>query len=377
MPDSEREDLLRRARERGIAWPSKMGNAELAAAIAATDAAGEGSEGKERITDRRRRLATRLAEHVDPETRCPWRSIEGFGCGLPAVAGRERCLLHGGGDITDLAVPVTGRLGFDTWPVLWRHMWLASYDVDDFGLDPLVAEMAWHVLNVLYFDYFRVEVEGISHVPASGPALLAANHGGGALPYDAAMLQLAVANEAAVPRRVRVLATEIFNMLPGVSHLYRKAGGAYATPDDAHRLLSSGHLVGVFPEGERGFMKPVWQAYRLQRFGRGGFVASAGTVAAPIVPVAILGSEEVHPAVAVSARLADLVKLVFPQQRVDRIAMFLNPIPLPVRWTIRFLPPIDVGGGPDPLEMLETAESVRDVIQKNLEEMLAARTRLY
>jgi len=124
-------------------------------------------------------------------------------------------------------------------------------------------------------------------------------------------------------------------------------------------------------------MKPVWQAYRLQRFGRGGFVASAGTVAAPIVPVAILGSEEVHPAVAVSARLADLVKLVFPQQRVDRIAMFLNPIPLPVRWTIRFLPPIDVGGGPDPLEMLETAESVRDVIQKNLEEMLAARTRLY
>jgi 1-acyl-sn-glycerol-3-phosphate acyltransferase len=300
-------------------------------------------------------------------------SIEGHPCGLPLVVGAEACGLHGGGDIHDTAVPLTGELGFQTWPTLWRHLFLATYDVDPIGLDPIVAEMAWHVVNGLYFDYFRVEVEGIEHVPMDRPALLVANHGGAALPYDAAMLSLAVMNEAPLPRRVRVIGTEIFNMLPWVSHLYRKVGAAYATREDAALLLERGHLVGVFPEGERGFMKPVWEAYRLQRFGRGGFVALAEEAKAPIVPVAIVGSEEVHPAVMVSRRLARLVRLFFPEQRVEEIAVFLNPLPLPVRWHIRFLQPVEARGDADPLGMLERTEEVRRSVQDTLDAMLAER----
>ena len=69
-------------------------------------------------------------------------------------------------------------------------------------------------------------------------------------------------------------------------------------------------------------MKPVWQAYQVQRFGRGGFVDLAERTGTPIVPVAIVGAEEVHPAITVSKRLASMVRMIFPTQRVEEIAVF-------------------------------------------------------
>jgi 1-acyl-sn-glycerol-3-phosphate acyltransferase len=333
---------------------------------------GDRVEARARRTD----LYERLSRLVDQKRRCGWRSIEGHGCGLPNLRGSDACALHSSEDRYDVAAPATGQLGFETWPTLFRHLHLATYDVDPIGLDPVIHEMVWHVMNGLYFDYFRVDVEGIEHVPMDGPAMLVANHGGAALPYDAAMLSLAVLNSAERPRRVRVSATEIFNMLPWVSHMYRKVGAVYASRDDARHVLANGGLLGVFPEGESGFMKPVWQAYHVQRFGRGGFVHLAETAGVPIVPVAILGAEEVHPAVAVSKRLAQLIRMVFPQQRVEEVAIFLNPIPLPVHWHIRFLPPVmpeNPGAEPDPLRMLERSEAIRRSVQSTLDTQLAAR----
>ena len=329
---------------------------------------------------RRRRLYERLGRFVDHERRCPWRSEENHACGLPAAVDDEFCVLHGSTDLADVAIPVLGRLGFDTWPTLLRHSWLASYDIDPIGLDPLVAEVGWHLLNYLYFDYFRVEVDGIEHLPLQGPALVVANHGGAALPYDGFLLGVTAANEAPVPRRIRIAATEIFNLVPWLSHLYRKVGGVYASRTDAAYVLRNGHILGVFPEGERGFMKPVWNAYEVQRFGRGGFVTLAEGAAAPIVPVAIVGSEEVHPAVTVSKRLARLVRLAFPDQRVEGVAVFLNPLPLPVRWRIRFLPPVMPAGAhaaEDPLWVLERTEEVRASVQAALNEMLAERDSIW
>ena len=349
---------------------------EVVEGFSAIQIPGISSEDRAEARERRQILHERLAALVDTTRHCPWRSIEGHPCGLPLVAGTERCGLHGDGSIADVSIPLTGTLGFSAWPSLWRHLTLATYDVDAFGLDPVVAEMVWHVLNGVFYDYFRVEVEGIEHVPIDGPGVLVANHGGAALPYDAAMLALAVMNEASVPRRVRVIGTEIFNMLPTVSHLYRKVGAAYAARDDAREILRRGHLLGVFPEGEHGFMKPVWEAYRVGRLGRGGFAEIAQEAGAPIVPVAIIGSEEVHPAVMTSKRLARLVRIFFPDQRVDEIAVALNPIPLPVRWKIRFLEPIAAtahGDDVDALDMLERSEDVRRSIQHALDDMLAGR----
>lgn len=399
-------ELLALARAAQIPGRSRMTKAELITALSRTAALGrEDGAGTETSpphivtsradevvvrhvvpnadsspADRRRALDARLAAHFDMETRCPWSTDEGFICGLPVIAGARVCALHGGIDIFDRALPLGGRLGFATWPRLLRHLMLVTYDTDELGLDPVVAELAWHLTNLLYFDYFRVDVEGNHHLPASGPAMLAANHGGAALPYDAFMLAAAVANEAAVPRRLRVIGTEIFNMLPFVSHLYRKAGGAYASREDAELLLSRGRLVGVFPEGEKGFMKPVWEAYQVQRFGRGGFLNLAERHGAPIVPVAIVGSEEVHPAVGVSETLARVVRLIWPEQRVDQMAVVLNPVPLPVRWHIRFLPPVPPEGVDslrDPLRTLERTEAIRTSVQEALDEMVTDRRSMF
>ena len=394
-----KQELLELARAANVRGRSSMTKAELVDALESIDAAPEGpdepeagdhvdddglppfvipgisSEDRAEARARRAALSDRLATYVDPSRHCTWTSIEGHPCGLPVLADTDRCGLHGDGVLADQAIPLTGSLGFSSWPALWRHLALATYDVDPFGLDPVVAEMAWHVLNGLYYDYFRVEVEGIEHVPTDGGAVLVANHGGAMLPYDGAMLSLAVMNESAVPRRVRVMATEIFNMLPAVSHLYRKVGATYAAREDAREILRRGHLLGVFPEGERGFMKPVWEAYRVGRLGRGGFAEMASEARVPIVPVAIVGSEEVHPAVMVSRRLARLVRMFFPEQRVEEIAISLNPVPLPIKWKIRFLPPIEHADDVelDALDQLERAEDVRRQIQDALDELLIGR----
>ena len=377
--DLTKKQILEVARELGIRGRSRMTKAELLKAIvsARSEAAPETTAppGYDAAA-RRTALAVRLDSFVDHARSCNWRSVEGHPCGLPAIKEHPRCAIHGGIDIADVAVPANGRLGFDTWPSLLRHIWLASYDIDPIGLDPAVAEMFWHLANYMYFEYFRVEVEGVENLPLAGPVLLAANHGGAALPYDAVMLTLSILNEMPLPRRARVMGTEIFNASPTLSHFYRKIGGVYASRADASFLLNRGHMVGVFPEGVRAFQKSFSQAYQVQRFGRGGFVTMAERHAAPVVPVAIVGSDEVHPALFSSQLLARLVRLIWPSQRVEEMAVYLNLIPLPIRWRIRFLEPIapsHAGTDPDPLEMLERTEEIRQMIQQNLTEMLAER----
>lgn len=384
------QELRSLARALDVRGRSSMSKAELVRSVAdglksseplpETPSREPGRRGGMRGEERRKTTRDRLGSLVDRDRTCNFVTIEGFACGLPPVCDFDRCALHGGANISDLAIPAAGSLGFDTWPALIRHLQMASYDIDALGLDPVIAEMLWHLGNYVYFDYFRVETQGIEHVPMDGAAVLASNHGGAAIPYDALMLQMAVTNEAPLPRRVRVIGTEIFNMIPTYSHLYRKSGAAYAAKEDAMWVLENGHLLGVFPEGVQGFQKPGSEAYRLQRFGRGGFVKLAMRSGAPIVPVAVLGSEEVHPALFTSKRLAQLVRLVFPQQRVEEMAVWLNPIPLPVRWQVRFLEPIDVGPAtdrPDRLTVLETAETVRGRVQRALDAMLAERTSIF
>ncbi len=390
-------DLLARARSQNVTGRSRMTKAELIQALAVSDVphtapakatlsvrtsavAKRTAQDREHARQRREVTARRLAAFVDTSKKCKKRQSHYGPCGLPVAVDRDVCVLHGGADIFDLAIPVTGQLGVATWPTLLRHLMISDYETDAIGLDPIIAEVVQHIVNWLYFDYFRVEVEGIENIPMSGGALLAANHGGAALPYDAAMLALSVANEAPLPRRVRVIGTEIFNMLPTVSHLYRKAGAAYASRADTEHLLGNQRLVGVFPEGAAAFQKPASEAYRLRRFGRGGFVTVAERVGVPIIPVAIVGSDEVHPAVTSSSLLAKMVQMVFPDQRMDRLAIFLNPIPLPVRWHIRILEPLqpdNPGSDPDPLTVLERADLVRDRVQAALDDMLAKRTSVF
>ena len=145
--------------------------------------------------------------------------------------------------------------------------------------------------------WFRVEVRGIEHVPSSGAGLVVANHSG-TLPLDAIMTQLAIQDEHPADRRLRLLGADLVFSLPFVGELARKGGSTLACAEDAARLLEAGELVGVFPEGFKGTGKLFSERYKLQRFGRGGFVSAALRTGTPLIPCSIVGAEETYPMLA-------------------------------------------------------------------------------
>src|SRR5437764_12207998 len=168
------------------------------------------------------------------------------------------------------------------------------------------------VSEFLYRYWFRVEVEGIEHVPDEGGALLVSNHAG-ALPPDAPMIAKAIKEEHPRPRPLYLTVEHFFKGYPGFSMLLPKIGGVAAHPANVHRLLyDEGQLVLVFPEGRKGTEKLYKDRYRLRRFGRGGFVEAAMRGRAPIVPLAVVGAEEAMPAFAQIKPLQRLTGLLYP-----------------------------------------------------------------
>lgn len=242
---------------------------------------------------------------------------------------------------------------------------------DEWGFDEDFAELVEPFFAFLYESWWRVQIEGVERVPAHGRALLTANHAG-ILPWDATMISMGLLREHPLPRYPRFLVLNWAFDLPWISAVMRKVGGVVASPYNAMRLLEQDHLVAVFPEGVKGTGKPFSERYRLQRFGRGGFVEIALRTGAPIVPVAVVGSEEIYPKIADLSPLARLIGA--PYFPVTPTFPWLGPlgvIPLPSKWRIEFLDPIETAHmGPDAANdravVLELSEQVRDRIQQAL-----------
>jgi 1-acyl-sn-glycerol-3-phosphate acyltransferase len=229
----------------------------------------------------------------------------------------------------------------------------------------------------LYHYWFRVEVEGIEHVPATGGALLVSNHAG-AMPPDAPMIAKAIKIEHGTPRPLHLTVEHFFKGYPGLSMLVSKLGGVPAHPANVHRLLhDEEQLVLVFPEGAKGTEKLYKDRYQLRRFGRGGFVESAMRAQAPIVPVALIGAEEAMPVFAQINVFKKLTGLIyFPITPTFPLLGLLGGLGyLPAKFRIRFLEPIptDAYDPEDPALVQTVAEEVRGRIQEELYTMLADR----
>jgi 1-acyl-sn-glycerol-3-phosphate acyltransferase len=249
---------------------------------------------------------------------------------------------------------------------------------DEWGFDEDFVELVYPVFRLMYERWWRVTATGVTNVPAHGGALLVANHAG-VLPWDATMVSVAIQKEHPLPRYARFMVLDWAFRLPYVSSFMRRVGGVVASPFNAIRMLRQGHLLMAFPEGSKGAGKPYSERYRLQRFGRGGFVEIALRTSTPIVPVAIVGSEEIYPKVADSRTLARLIGApYFPITPTFPALGLFGAIPLPSHWRIEFCEPVDLSKyGPEAAEdrslVFELSERIRDTIQEKLYENLVKR----
>ncbi len=266
----------------------------------------------------------------------------------------------------------------------WRAlaMWGRSDVVDDFGRDPrATARWEWW-FEFLYSKWFRVQAIGVEHIPQRGRALLVANHAG-SLPYDSAMVMHAVRRDHPTRRDVRPLVEDTVFHLPFLGPIMNRIGGVRADPENAERLLRKDELVAVFPEGEKGMGKLWKDRYRLQRFGRGGFVKLALRTGAPIIPVAVVGAEEAAPMLGKVTWFAKNIGI--PWIPVTPTFPWLGPaglLPLPSKWFIEFGEPIDLArlvgqagetAADDRLLVNKLADQIRTQIQSMIEGLLSRR----
>jgi 1-acyl-sn-glycerol-3-phosphate acyltransferase len=265
----------------------------------------------------------------------------------------------------------------DTLGFLRRRI-TGDYQVDDFGFDPdLTEHLLAPVFRPLYRDWFRVETTGLENVPSDSAALLVGNHSG-TVAMDAAMVQVALFDEHPAHRHLRLLGADFIFRSAVMGEFARKSGATLACNPDAEALLGRGEVVGVFPEGFKGVGKRYTERYKLQRFGRGGFVSAALRTGAPIIPVSIVGAEEIYPLIGDIKPLARLLGI--PYFPVTPFFPWLGPlglVPLPSKWLIEFGEPITtedrVDDADDPLAVFNLADTVRETIQQTLTKLLARR----
>jgi 1-acyl-sn-glycerol-3-phosphate acyltransferase len=303
----------------------------------------------------------------------------------------ERLVLQHGWEAAVDAVTALREAAGDRWldhvgiaADFARRRLTGDYDIDDFGFDEdLTTSVLMPLLRPLHRHYWRVSSHGVHHLPTAGGGLVVANHAG-TLPADAMITRLDILDHTG--RHARELAADLVFRLPVIGELGRKTGATLASNDDADRLLERGELVAVWPEGFKGVGKRWKDRYKLQRFGRGGFVATALRAQVPIIPTAIVGSEEIYPMVYDLRLLARLLGLPYFPVVAQMFALpVLGPLallPLPSKWIIEYGEPIDTTSyGPDaaddPMAVFDLTDQVRDRIQEMLYRNLMGRRSVF
>jgi 1-acyl-sn-glycerol-3-phosphate acyltransferase len=262
-----------------------------------------------------------------------------------------------------------------------RRRVTGEYVVDEYGFDAeLTQQFLLSSLRPIAEKWFRIEVRGAENIPASGGALVVSNHSG-TLPVDGLMTMVSTYDHTG--RFLRPLGADLVFRLPFVSSIARKAGATLACSEDAERMLRNGELVGVWPEGFKGIGKPYSERYKLQRFGRGGFVSAALRTGVPIIPLSVVGAEEIYPLIGNVPSLARMLGV--PYLPITPFFPLLGPlglVPLPSKWIIEFGEPIrtdeyDPGAADDPMLVFNVTDQVRETIQQTLYSLLMQRPSVF
>jgi 1-acyl-sn-glycerol-3-phosphate acyltransferase len=254
---------------------------------------------------------------------------------------------------------------------------LNEYGYDPWGFNVDVVRRALVVSTLLYRHYFRVETHGIENLP-DGRMLVISNHAG-QVAIDAAMIGTATFWEGEPPRVVRGMGEYWLPTVPFVNVAMSRTGSVVGTPHNCTQLLRNGEAVIAFPEGVRGMNKLFSERYRLQRFGS-GFMRLALATKTPIVPVAVVGSEEQAPGLANITSVAQLLGM--PAFPVTLTWPWLGPIgllPFPVKYRIYFGRPLHFKGDADDEDAVieKQVGSVKSTIQAMLDHGVRERPSIF
>ncbi len=224
-----------------------------------------------------------------------------------------------------------------------RRRVTGDYPIDDFGFDrDLTENVLLPILQPLFDRWFRVDQIGIENIPPAGAALLVSNHSG-TIPVDSLMMKYGVFE--ATGRHVRLLGADLVFQMPVVSELGRKSGSTLACTEDTTRLLRTGECA--------------------------------------IIPVAIVGAEEIFP---ILYNLKPLARLLgfpyFPITPTFPWLGVLGAVPLPSKWLIEYGEPIhtdqiDAEAANDPMFVFNLTDQVRDAIQQTLYKNLMHRRSVF
>ncbi|HEY0776039.1 MAG TPA: 1-acyl-sn-glycerol-3-phosphate acyltransferase, partial [Nocardioidaceae bacterium] len=341
-----------------------------------------------------------------PVAEAPPASADGTGEGAPSDSGSEQAgTTHSGPDHEDAWSASGGTRGHapgdgipaidwmqaftfaakeifgDDWEThladfmaFLRRRAMGDYTVDEYGFDREVTERFFYsAIRPIADKWFRVEVRGADNIPEEGGALVVSNHSG-TIPVDGLVTGVSIFDHTG--RHLRPLGADLVFRLPIVGELARKAGATLACSEDAERMLRGGELVGVWPEGFKGIGKPYSERYKLQRFGRGGFVSAALRTGVPIIPCSVVGAEEIYPLVGNLPSLARLLGVPYiPITPFFPALGLLGLVPLPSKWLIEFGEPIrtdsyDDGAADDPMLVFNVTDQVRETIQQTLYSLL-------
>ncbi|GAA1954554.1 lysophospholipid acyltransferase family protein [Nocardioides panacihumi] len=308
----------------------------------------------------------------------------------PVATVRERARLAGI-PVGDWQAAIAGAakevFGDDWEPELARFLAFlrrrvtGDYVVDEYGFDAeLTQRFLLASLRPIAAKWFRIEVRGTENIPTRGGALVVSNHSG-TVPVDGLMTMASIHDHTG--RFLRPLGADLVFRLPFVSALARKSGATLACTEDAERMLRNGELVGVWPEGFKGIGKPYSERYKLQRFGRGGFVSAALRTGVPIIPLSVVGAEEIYPLIGNVPSLARILGV--PYLPITPFFPLLGPlglVPLPSKWIIEFGEPIrtdeyDAGAADDPMLVFNVTDQVRETIQQTLYSLLMQRPSVF
>lgn len=226
---------------------------------------------------------------------------------------------------------------------------------EQYGFDFDAAVRCYVLMGMLFRRYFRARCEGIEHLPPS-PMMLVANHGSHVLSWDGSNILSACLLEATLPRLIHPMAEHRLMELPILGRAARTIGAVDGNRQVCIELLRSGSSVLTFPEGAKALMKPFRRRYELVEFGE-GFMHVAMTTGVPIVPVAVIGSEEEAPLLFNARRLARIVRT--PVAPITPTIVF----PLPVRYRLYYGTPLSFDGPNTPSRIREGVNRVRSAIE--------------